>query len=613
MSSFGSCQTQAAPQPSSAFPTPTMSHSDLSRPVAVSSAMTTQPPSLYSKAIKKTLSATMPSTITPTSAATTNSTSTSNTTTTTTTTTTTAAATTIASTTTSPATAALALSMPSPPMSPHPRLAKPLGIPSRTAALTDFAQPEAADQEEIQSQDLAEVPSTSLLLLSTTADLHSDQSLSHKTTTADRFPHKFLPMKTLAARAAYKPAPGTSQSKLAQLGAERRTIETGPVTVPFADYPTGTYQSRYTLTEKTSVPLVSCSWDAIRKNPRTILNRERAFLANYKPHGAYTSFYTVTAHASVNTRSIKSLSNNNNNNNNGLVTCAPSPRKSVRRVPTYYDDSDGIATRSRHRTNQARARVAKQPVVSSPKPSSVLAISSLIEDDIRPSSPRKPLHFEPIAPAPCPLPPIAFASPVATPEPPTCVALPASNTSSSTSTSSTSTHGPISFSSINQRASTPSVSCPSPVVSSPKRSPRASKPHQFQRKPRPTPIPSRVHDMEASELPDYAPPATLLPPGKKLKTEWKGSPMDLSRDPHMHLLHPAEVPLAATLRLPAELYLDSKKRLFAEKVHRLRQGLPFRRTDAQKACRIDVNKASRLFSSYEKVGWLEDKVFAKFL
>lgn len=137
--------------------------------------------------------------------------------------------------------------------------------------------------------------------------------------------------------------------------------------------------------------------------------------------------------------------------------------------------------------------------------------------------------------------------------------------------------------------------------------PRAPKPRAT------TTTNNRVHDLNASQLVDYSPPVSSLPVGKSLRAEWKGAPMDLSDDPNLHLLHAAEVHLAAVLRLPADVYLDSKKRLFAEKVHRLKQGLPFRRTDSQKACRIDVNKASRLFSAYEKVGWLEDSLFTKFL
>lgn len=128
-----------------------------------------------------------------------------------------------------------------------------------------------------------------------------------------------------------------------------------------------------------------------------------------------------------------------------------------------------------------------------------------------------------------------------------------------------------------------------------------------------SPAPSRVHDAAISQLVDYSPSISSLPAGKSLRAEWKGAPMDLSNDPNLHLLQAAEVHLASVLRLPVDIYLDSKKRLFAEKVHRLRQGLPFRRTDSQKACRIDVNKASRLFSAYERVGWLEDELFVKYL
>lgn len=121
----------------------------------------------------------------------------------------------------------------------------------------------------------------------------------------------------------------------------------------------------------------------------------------------------------------------------------------------------------------------------------------------------------------------------------------------------------------------------------------------------------RVHDLSLNQIEDYAPPLSSLPPGKSLRAEWKGAPMDLSNDPDLHLLHPAEAHLASVLRLPCEVYLDSKRRLFAEKVHRLKQGLPFRRTDSQKACRIDVNKASRLFGAFEKIGWLSDELFTE--
>ncbi len=125
---------------------------------------------------------------------------------------------------------------------------------------------------------------------------------------------------------------------------------------------------------------------------------------------------------------------------------------------------------------------------------------------------------------------------------------------------------------------------------------------------------AQVHDAAYSELEDFAPPISTLPNNNIcLETEWKGQPMDLTFDSLIHLLHPAEVVLASTLRLHCDIYLDSKKRFFAEKVRKLRAGLQFRRTDAQKACRIDVNKASRLYAAYEKVGWLHDSNFQRFL
>lgn len=115
-------------------------------------------------------------------------------------------------------------------------------------------------------------------------------------------------------------------------------------------------------------------------------------------------------------------------------------------------------------------------------------------------------------------------------------------------------------------------------------------------------------------IPDYAPNVSLLPNNSRcLKVEWKGQPMSLSDDPLVDKLHPAEVTLASILRLPCNLYLDSKRRLFAEKVARLKKGLPFRRTDAQKSCRIDVNKASRLFAAFEKIGWLNDDKFEQYM
>lgn len=124
---------------------------------------------------------------------------------------------------------------------------------------------------------------------------------------------------------------------------------------------------------------------------------------------------------------------------------------------------------------------------------------------------------------------------------------------------------------------------------------------------------------EWKQMQDYAPPLASLDNihnGNSkgiMKVEWKGSTMDLSEDPLRDKLHPAELQLASILRLSCDSYLASKRRLFMEKVSKLKRGQGFRRTDAQKVCRIDVNKASRLYQAFEKVGWLDDKNFVKFL
>ncbi|EEB08295.2 clr6 L associated factor 1 Laf1 [Schizosaccharomyces japonicus yFS275] len=110
-------------------------------------------------------------------------------------------------------------------------------------------------------------------------------------------------------------------------------------------------------------------------------------------------------------------------------------------------------------------------------------------------------------------------------------------------------------------------------------------------------------------LPDYSPDMSVLDKRthpRPLRTEWKGPPLDLSNDEHSHLLHPAELQLASTLRLPCLVYLDNKRRIFAEWHNRHSQGLTFRKTDAQRASRVDVNKASRLWKAFHDEGFFDD-------
>ncbi|KAH6665141.1 putative SWIRM domain-containing protein [Halenospora varia] len=128
--------------------------------------------------------------------------------------------------------------------------------------------------------------------------------------------------------------------------------------------------------------------------------------------------------------------------------------------------------------------------------------------------------------------------------------------------------------------------------------------------------PKRVarEDKDFVALPDYCPPISSLPnKPNSLKVDWKGAPIDLRNDPHAHLLHPDEVALAANLRLDCATYLTSKRRIFMKRLDTLRINKEFRKTDAQQACKIDVNKASKLWQAFDKVHWLEDHWVRKFL
>jgi hypothetical protein len=122
-------------------------------------------------------------------------------------------------------------------------------------------------------------------------------------------------------------------------------------------------------------------------------------------------------------------------------------------------------------------------------------------------------------------------------------------------------------------------------------------------------------DSDYNALPDFSPPFDTLPKGnsKILKTDWKGQALSLTDDPDRHMLHEAELNLAGTLRLSCATYLTSKRRIFQARIEALRIGKEFRKTDAQQACNIDVNKASKLWQSYDRVGWFNPDYFRRYL
>ena len=127
---------------------------------------------------------------------------------------------------------------------------------------------------------------------------------------------------------------------------------------------------------------------------------------------------------------------------------------------------------------------------------------------------------------------------------------------------------------------------------------------------------NRVEDVAYNSIPDYAPPISTLPSGNPhiLKVEWgKGSSFDLSKDPDRHMLHEAEVQLATSLSLSCAKYLCTKRRIFQARFKALKAGREFRKTESQKACKININKASKICGAFEKVGWFDKKHFLHFI
>lgn len=121
-------------------------------------------------------------------------------------------------------------------------------------------------------------------------------------------------------------------------------------------------------------------------------------------------------------------------------------------------------------------------------------------------------------------------------------------------------------------------------------------------------VPPNREDKDFNSIPDFCPPLSSLPNKSNLmRVDWKGAPLDLSKDPHKHLLHPDELQLAAGLRLDCATYLTSKRRIFEARLDYYHKGKEFRKTHAQQACKIDVNKASKLHTAYERAGWLDKK------
>ncbi|KAG0198199.1 hypothetical protein BGX28_008337 [Mortierella sp. GBA30] len=88
---------------------------------------------------------------------------------------------------------------------------------------------------------------------------------------------------------------------------------------------------------------------------------------------------------------------------------------------------------------------------------------------------------------------------------------------------------------------------------------------------------------------------------------WKGTPLNITNEPGYGTLHSHEAHMASTLRLTPAVYLSCKETLIlASRTHARKSGKLFRKSDAQKLCPIDVNKTSKLWEAFARIGWLDN-------
>ncbi|KAG2227497.1 hypothetical protein INT45_007523 [Circinella minor] len=108
--------------------------------------------------------------------------------------------------------------------------------------------------------------------------------------------------------------------------------------------------------------------------------------------------------------------------------------------------------------------------------------------------------------------------------------------------------------------------------------------------------------------PEWVPLYDVFDRKPNVRPTYKGkanSPLQIDHMEFYDRLHPCEVNIASQLRLQPKQYLMCKRSLILGAQDSYKSNMPFRKSDAQKLCRIDVNKVSHLWALFARLGWLE--------
>lgn len=125
-----------------------------------------------------------------------------------------------------------------------------------------------------------------------------------------------------------------------------------------------------------------------------------------------------------------------------------------------------------------------------------------------------------------------------------------------------------------------------------------------------------IHDSPIGSIPNFEPSFTGIPKRTIERAVKKAgcvvnvsSSKDFGGTDLLHGFDSREILIMKAFKLTPLQYADTKRRFFAEKARRTMLSVSFKKTDAQKACRIDVNKASKLYEVFGSLGLLDDELF----